>query len=166
MPKNITRDYITKDYVTKDFSDIIQNIKEDIKSTRFRIIENANIELLNLYLRLGKMIDENAKYGNNFVDKLSAELRLEFPNMKGISPRNLARMKVFYREYGSEAILPVPLAKLPWTHNYTLIEKIKDLGERKWYAEKCLENGWSQVVLIHQIESDLYRRQKMKQEIW
>ena len=29
-----------------------------------------------------------------------------------------------------------------------------------WYAEKCFENGWSKVVLIHQIDSDLYLRQK------
>ena len=28
------------------------------------------------------------------------------------------------------------------------------------YAEKCLENGWSQTVLIHQIDSNLYQRQK------
>lgn len=146
--------------ITQDFKNIIQNIKDDIKSTRFRIIENTNVELLNLYLRLGKIIDENSKYGNRFINELSTELKLEFPNMKGLSPRNLARMKVFYREYGDMSILPVALAKLPWTHNYTLIEKIKDLDKREWYAGKCLENGWSQVVLIHQIESDLYQRQK------
>ena len=29
-----------------------------------------------------------------------------------------------------------------------------------WYAEKCLENGWSKTVLVHQIDSNLYERQK------
>ena len=29
-----------------------------------------------------------------------------------------------------------------------------------WYAEKCLESGWSHTVLVHQIDSDLYQRQK------
>jgi len=80
--------------------------------------------------------------------------------MKGLSPRNLSRMRVFYKEYKDISKLPVVLAKLPWTHNYTLIEKEKDKTKRIWYAEKCLENGWSQTVLIHQIDSNLYQRQK------
>lgn len=143
-----------------DFKNVIENIKSDIKNTRFKIIENANKELLYLYFRLGKIIDENSKYGNNFIKELSIELKLEFPNIKGLSPRNLSRTRVFYKEYKDISILPVALAKLPWTHNYTLIEKEKNREKRIWYAEKCLENGWSQTVLIHQIESNLYQRQK------
>lgn len=110
----------------KDFKNLIETIKNDIKSSRCRIIENANKELLYLYFRLGKIIDENSMYGNNFVKELSIELKLEFPNMKGLSPRNLSRMRVFYKEYKEMSNLPVPLANLPWTHNYTLIEKVKD----------------------------------------
>lgn len=113
-----------------------------------------------MYFRLRKIIDGISKYGNNFINELSLELKLEFPKMKGLSPRNLARMKVFYKEYKDIANLPVSLANLLWTHNYTLIEKIKDINKRLWYAEKCLENGWSQSVLIHQIDSDLYQRQQ------
>ena len=51
-----------------DFKNVIENIKSDIKSTRFRIMENANKELLYLYFRLGKIIDENSMYGNNFIN--------------------------------------------------------------------------------------------------
>lgn len=143
-----------------EFKNIIENIKNDIKNTRFKILEEANVELLNLYFRLGKIIDENSKYGNNFVNQLSIELKLEFPNMNGLSSRNLSRMCTFYREYKNEEILPPVVAKLPWTHNYILIEKVKDRLKREWYSKKCLENGWSKVVLIHQIDSDLYHRQK------
>lgn len=143
-----------------DFKCIVENIKNDIKNTRFKIVENANLELLNLYFRLGKIIDDNSKYGNNFINELSVELKSEFPNMKGLSPRNLSRMRVFYKEYKNIKKLPVPLANLPWTHNYTLIEKVKDIDKRKWYAKKCFDNGWSQTILIHQIDSNLYQRQK------
>ena len=143
-----------------DFKYIFENIKNDIRNTRFRIIENANSELINLYFRLGKIIDDNWKYGNSFINELSIELKLEFPDMKGLSPRNLRRMKNFYKEYKDIQNWPVALANLPWTHNYTLIEKVKDFDKRIWYAEKCLENGWSKIVLIHQIDSDLYQRQK------
>ena len=143
-----------------NFKNIIETIKNDIKSTRLRVMENANKELLYLYFRLGKVIDENSKYGNNFINELSIELKLEFPDVKGLSPRNLSRMRAFYKEYKDIENLPVSLANLPWTHNYTLIEKVKDKEKRIWYAEKCLANGWSQTVLIHQIDSDLYHRQK------
>ena len=144
----------------KNFKCIFENVKKDIRNTRFRIINNTNNELINLYFRLGRIIDENWKYGNNFVDELSIELKLEFPDMKGFSPRNLRRMRIFYNEYKDLRNWPVSLANLPWTHNYTLIEKVKNLNKRIWYAQKCLENGWSQMMLIHQIESDLYQRQK------
>lgn len=143
-----------------DFKCIFENIKHDIRSTRFRIKENANSELINLYFRLGKIIDNNWKYGNSFVNELSIELKLEFPDMKGLSPRNLSRMRVFYNEYKDLGNLPMALANLPWSHNYTLIEKVKDIDKRMWYAEKCLENGWSHVIMVHQIDSDLYQRQK------
>lgn len=144
----------------KNFKCIFENIKNDIRRTRFRIIENANSELINLYFRLGKIIDDNWKYGNNFVSELSIELKLEFPDMKGLSPRNLSRMRVFYKEYKDLPNLPTILANLPWSHNYTLIEKVKDIDKRMWYAKKCLENGWAHTVLVHQIDSDLYLRQK------
>ena len=143
-----------------DFVSIVNDIKNDIKNTRFKIIENTNKELLNLYFRLGKVIDDNWKYGNSFVNQLSIELKLEFPNMKGFSTRNLRRMRIFYNEYKDIQNWPVTLANLPWTHNYTLIEKVKSKEKRVWYAEKCIENGWSQTVLIHQIDFNLYERQK------
>ena len=109
---------------------------------------------------MGKIIDDNWKYGNSFINQLSVELKLEFPNMKGFSSRNLRRMRIFYNEYKDIQNWPVPLANLPWTHNYTLIEKVKNIEKRVWYARKCVENGWSQTVLIHQIDLNLYERQK------
>ena len=144
----------------KSFISIVTDIKNDIRSTRFKIFENANRELLCLYFRLGKIIDENRKYGNNFVNQLSVELKLEFPNMKGFSTRNLYRMGVFYRKYRNIQNLPPAVANLPWTHNCILFEKIEEYDKRMWYAEKCIENGWSKTVLIHQIDLNLYERQR------
>lgn len=112
-----------------------------------------------MYFRIGKIIAENSKYGNNFVDELSKSLKLEFQESDGYSPRNLARMRKFYETYKSFAILPPPMAKLPWTHNFILIEKVKDFDVRMWYAQKCVENGWGKVVLEHQIQLKLYERQ-------
>jgi predicted nuclease of restriction endonuclease-like (RecB) superfamily len=50
-------------------------------------------------------------------------------------------------------------AKLSWSHNVALIDKIKDDNERLWYAKQTVENGWSLNVMHLQIESKLYECQ-------
>jgi predicted nuclease of restriction endonuclease-like (RecB) superfamily len=39
------------------------------------------------------------------------------------------------------------------------MDKVPDKGKYLWYADKCLENGWSRDILVHQIEFKLYERQ-------
>ena len=68
-------------------------------------------------------------------------------------------MKKFYEEYSDLSILPPSVAKLPWTHLMILIDRIDDKNIRTWYAEKCIEDNWSKVVLEHQIDLRLYSRQ-------
>lgn len=144
---------ITMIETINDYKYIFESIKNDIKNTRFKIIENANIELINLYFRFGKIIDDNWKYGNNFINELSIELKLEFPDMKGLSPRNLRRMRIFYNEYKDIQNWPVPLANLPWTHNYTLIEKVKD--KDRLSVEWALE-GINNPIGVSSFELDKY----------
>ena len=74
-------------------------------------------------------------------------------------------MKKFYEEYKDLSNLPTPLAKLPWSHNNLLLDKIKDLQVREWYAEKCFENGWAHSVLDHQIDLQLYERQALAEKL-
>ena len=149
----------------KDFKDLILQAKQDILATRYNVMQHANNELIMLYFRLGKIISENARYGNQFIKIFSTSLRLEFPNTDGFSERNLSRMKKFYEEYKNLSNLPTALAKLPWSHNMLLLEKIKDFEIRKWYANKCLENGWSHTVLEHQIDSGIYERQVLAEKL-
>lgn len=40
-----------------------------------------------------------------------------------------------------------------------LIDKVKDAGEREWYAREAIGFGWSRSILVHQIQTDLYHRQ-------
>ena len=149
----------------KDFKNLILQAKQDILATRYNVMQHANSELIMLYFRLGKIVSENARYGNKFIKNFSTSLRIEFPNTDGFSERNLSRMKKFYEEYKDLSILPTALAKLPWSHNMLLLDKVKDLEIRKWYAEKCFENGWSHTVLEHQIDSGVYERQVLAEKL-
>lgn len=147
------------DELDKSIISVFEQVKADILRTRSKVLIDANTELLSMYFRIGKVIVENAKYGSNFINELSRQLKIEYPGADGYSPRNLARMKKFYTVYKDFSILPPPVAKLPWTHNVILMDKIKDFDKRMWYAEKCIENGWSKIVLDHQIDLQLYERQ-------
>ena len=149
----------------KEFKDLVLFAKEDILKTRFKVQENANMELIRLYFRLGKIVSDNARYGNRFIADFSVALKLEFPDSTGFSARNLSRMKKFYEEYKDLSNLPTALAKLPWSHNNLLLDKIKDLQVREWYAEKCYENGWAHSVLDHQIDLQLYERQALAEKL-
>lgn len=51
------------------------------------------------------------------------------------------------------------VAQLTWAHNVVLIQKIKDLQTRLWYARQTLEQGWSRDSLIIQIKNNVYLRQ-------
>lgn len=151
--------------IEKDFKELVLFAKQDILKTRLKVQENANMELIKLYFRLGKIISENAKYGNRFIEDFSVALKLEFPNTTGFSARNLSRMKKFYDEYKDLSNLPTTLAKLPWSHNNLLLDKVKNINVREWYAEKCFENGWSHSVLDHQIDLKLYERQAIAEKL-
>jgi hypothetical protein len=96
--------------------------------------------------------------GSKVIDRLSRDLRIAFPEMKGISPRNLKYMRAFVGAYPSESFVQEVLAQITWYHNITLLDKIKDSAEREFYIRKTIEHGWSRNVLVHQIEGDLYHR--------
>jgi predicted nuclease of restriction endonuclease-like (RecB) superfamily len=124
----------------------------------------ANREQINLYWDIGKAIIENSKYGNNFVDNLARDIKLEFPNAKGYSVRNLRYMRKFADFFNDFENLQVPLADLTWYHNQALMDKIADKEMYLWYAGKILENGWSRDILVHQIELKLYERQAIAEK--
>ena len=109
----------------KDFKKIIGNIKEEILNAQIKTMQQVNSNLILLYFRLGKIVSENKKYGNNFTKQVSIELKLTFPNMKGFSERNIRSMRLFYEEYADDENWQQLVAKLPWGHNLLLIEKIR-----------------------------------------
>ncbi|HEX8728201.1 MAG TPA: PDDEXK nuclease domain-containing protein, partial [Ktedonobacterales bacterium] len=98
-------------------------------------------------------------WGAKVIDRLAHDLRAAFPEVKGFSPRNLKYMRKLAAAYPDESIVQASLAQLTWYHNITLLDKVKDAGERAWYMRAALQYGWSRDVLAHQIDTGLYQRQ-------
>jgi hypothetical protein len=64
--------------------------------------------------------------------------------MKGFSRRNLYAIRQWYLFYSTlSAIVPQPVAQLPWGHNRLIVSKIKDYDEALWYALAANEYGWT-----------------------
>ena len=56
--------------------------------------------------------------------------------------------------------IPIELAVgIPWFHHVILIQKLKDLPTRLWYARQALEQGWSRDTLTTQIKGRAHERQ-------
>jgi len=51
------------------------------------------------------------------------------------------------------------VAQLPWAHNVILIQKLKDLPTRLWYARQSIAQGWSRDTLALMIKSHTHDRQ-------
>ena len=112
--------------IEKDFKVIVNEIKIQIDNTKREIFQNANMSLLNLYFYIGKVICDNATWGNKFVDDLAIQLKISYPNMKGFSSRNLQNMKKYYLNINDNEILQKASAKIPWSHNMLILDRVKD----------------------------------------
>ena len=144
------------------YDDFFRDLKERIRLSQVKAALAVNQELILLYWQIGREIltrQQTEGWGTKVVDRLAQDLKLEFPEMTGFSPRNLKYMRSFAEAYPDEAIVHQLGAQIPWKHNCAIIDKIKDPEQRVWYVQKTIENSWSRSVLIHQLDSDLYSRQ-------
>ena len=154
---------ITRLALPEGYEPFLKDLKERIRTAQIRAALAVNRELVLLYWSIGRDILTRQKqhgWGAKIIDRLAADLHKAFPEMTGLSPRNLKYMRAFAEAWPDEQIVQVPLAQITWYHNIALVEKLNTPEERLWYARQTIQNGWSRNVLVHQIESDLYRRQR------
>ena len=81
-----------------DYGDWLQALKSRIQQAQQRAALAVNRELLLLYWQLGREIlqrQDAQGWGSKVIDRLAADLRSAFPDMKGFSPRNLKYMRAF-----------------------------------------------------------------------
>ena len=150
---------------SSEYLNTVESIKQEIRAAQYRASVSINRELLLLYHTIGNTINEHKTWGSKFIESLSADIKLAFPDASGYSVRNLKYMAKFALAYPDEEFVQQPVAQIPWGHNTVLLDKLSSPEERLWYAEKVIENGWSRNVLIHQIEGGLYQRQAIASKI-
>lgn len=148
--------------VLAGYDEFVQDLKNRVKQAQVKAALSVNQELINLYWQIGRDIldrQEAQGWGSKVIDKLSADLRVSFPDMTGFSVRNLKYMRAIAEAYPDFEFVQQAVAQIPWGHNVRILDQVKDADQRRWYIEQTIEHGWSRDVLVHQIESGLYERQ-------
>ena len=171
-----------KSEIPVNYQDIVTRLKDKIRKARLQAVLKLNADLLTIYREIGAAIaeqEEEAGWGARIVEKLSSDLRAEFNDMKGLSPRNLRYMRDFFKaypdfpflqgdlakikedeaEHSEKPILQGELAKITWHHHITLLDKVKEPKIRAFYIRQTIQNGWTRDVMVHQIEAGLHKSQ-------
>ncbi|MEO1145917.1 MAG: PDDEXK nuclease domain-containing protein [Cyanobacteria bacterium J06638_22] len=144
------------------YEDFLTSLKTRIRQAQIKAALAINRELIILYWQIGQDIVQRQSeegWGAKVIDRLARDLKMEFPDIKGFSPRNLKYMRALAEAYPDEQIVLRVIAQIPWGHNQSLLNKLETQEQRLWYAQKVIENGWSRNTLELQIKSDLFSRQ-------
>ncbi len=80
-------------------------------------------------------------WGAKVTDRLAVDLGRAFPEMTGLSARNLKYMRAFAEAWPDLEFVQQVVALLPWGHNVRLLDAVKATPERTWYAHQAIENG-------------------------
>lgn len=116
----------------KGYGKLLGEIKERICSAQYAALRAVNTELVGLYWDIGRMIVERQareKWGRAVVERLAADLRKEFPGMRGFSDRNIWCMREFYSAYAENEKLQPLIAEIGWTHNLIIFLRFPGAGE-------------------------------------
>ncbi|MCL2182993.1 MAG: PDDEXK nuclease domain-containing protein [Chitinispirillia bacterium] len=153
----------------KSYAKILRQVVAVIKHTRVVVANRVNSSMLRMYWEIGRHLSEEGLeqgYGGAVVKRLSADLKAEFPDTSGFSPRSLWDMKRFYEFYSVENIdkkLPQSVAvfELSWGHHRLILNKISDLDEARYYVESAIKMGWTRDLLLNFIKADAYKSAKL-----
>ncbi|MDR0940402.1 MAG: PDDEXK nuclease domain-containing protein [Mediterranea sp.] len=171
------------DEIEKGFNgypNLLRQIKRRVLLSQRHAIYAANEEMLKMYWDIGEMLQRSQDaegWGKKTLQRLSIDLKNDYPDVKGFTIRNMQYMVQFYNEYNKHLTMvkykPTTIAKLPvsqlgefnfelpvrhlsWSHNLVLMQKVKDIPARYWYMVQCLTGNWSKDYLIETIKRDEY----------
>ena len=92
--------------VNKEYADWIVDIKKRYRNAQIKAAVRVNSEQLYFNWCLGRdlvLLRAEERWGKGVVEQVSLDLRAEFPNATGFSPRNLWFMRQWFLFYCSDA---------------------------------------------------------------
>jgi len=86
----------------ENYDDFLRDLKQRIRQAQSKAALAVNQELITLYWQIGKEITIRIKregWGAKVTSRLAKDLKKAFPEMSGLSERNLQYMKAFAEAY-------------------------------------------------------------------
>ena len=92
-----------------NYPQLLAQVKQRVRLAQQRAAYSAYGEMLRMYWDVGHLLSDAQQqigWGNGALQRLSADMRNDFPEIKGFSVRNCQCMIQFYNEYNEELTLP------------------------------------------------------------
>ena len=110
-----------------------------------------NLPQMDEVYAIGKTISQRPEKGAAVA--AAGFLQANFLDRTGFSPRNVRRMRDFYKTYENDQTLLRLAMKIGWTLNVVIMEAELTREIRKWYLEQARERQWSKAVLLEKLAS-------------
>ena len=118
-----------------------------------------NLPQMELYLEIGKLVSARKEKG---AAAAAAEyLAVKCPDNSGFSPRNLRRMRDFFRTYETAPDILKEALLIGWTQNVVIMEAGLSMDQRHWYLRAVLQFGWSKAELLRQISEPAHEKMNL-----
>lgn len=152
--------------VDKNYKAFFTQVKKRISGAQYEALRQVNLQLIDLYWDLGKMIVSRQKkhnWGKSIVQNLAKDLQNAFPGMSGFSSQNIWYMRQFYLTYKGKKKLQPLVGEISWAKHLVIISRCKDDSEREFYIKMTKKFGWTKNVLIHQIDNQSFEKYLLNQ---
>ena len=130
----------------RGYATLLRKIKQRVLIAQQRAIYAANEEMLRMYWDIGGMLQQSQDadgWGKKTLQRLAADLKNDYSEIKGFSVRNMQCMIQFFNEYNQELTMvksicspitqsviaqleeynfTLPIKHLGWTHNLILLQ--------------------------------------------
>ncbi len=137
---------------------VIERLAKDLRAEfpKMRGLSRTNL----LYMRAFAEAYSDAAIVQQAVGQLVQQAAAQLPESKSTRRAKSSQAAIVQQAVGQleHANPPEPFALLPWGHNVLLLDRVKDLTDRLWYARQTMVNGWSRPVLEVQIETKAHKR--------
>lgn len=109
---------------------------------------------MELYREIGRLVSARREKGAAVA---AAEyLRAAHSDVPGFSPRNLRRMRDFYRAYEEAPEVMAEAMTIGWTQNAVILEAELTIQERAWYIRAARQFKWSKLELSRKIQEHIH----------
>ena len=148
-----------------DYMRLLSQVKLRVRLAQQRAIYSANDEMLRMYWDIGHLLSEAQKqigWGNGALNRLSVDMRNDYPEIKGFSVRNCQCMIQFYNEYNQELTLPKDASPITQSSVAQLLRQKTQLSVAQLpkynFTLPILHLPWTHNIILIQRVKDIKAR--------